>query len=205
MTPGAFQALRRIMDDYSGTTRFIIVCNNSTKIIEPIQSRCAILRFSKVDDAQLRLRIRQVCDTAGVEYDVGGLEALACVADGDVRSAINSLASIVPGFHRLTSENVYKTCRSPQPEKIVNIVDLLRNKGGYVEACRKLRGLCGEGYSPTDILTSFFKALAVIDVRESQRIEIAKVIGLVQNRVLSGASSYLQLAAMLWSIAETFD
>ncbi|CAM9103016.1 unnamed protein product, partial [Ectocarpus sp. 4 AP-2014] len=208
MTPGAFQALRRIMDVYSSTTRFIIVCNNSTKIIEPIQSRCAILRFSKVDDAQLRLRIRQVCDMAGVEYDPGGIGALACVADGDVRSAINSLASIVSGFRRLTSENVYRTCRSPQPAKIVDIVDLLRNKGGYVEACRKLRGLCGEGgegYSPTDILSSFFKALSVIDVRESQRIEIAKVIGLVQNRVLSGASSYLQLAAMLWSIAETFD
>ncbi|CAN0576051.1 unnamed protein product, partial [Ectocarpus sp. 12 AP-2014] len=182
--------------------------NDSTKIIEPIQSRCAILRFSKVDDAQLCLRIRQVCDMAGVEYDLGGIEALACVADGDVRSAINSLGSIASGFCKLTSENVYKTCRSPQPAKIVDIFDLLVNKADYVEACRKLKGLCGEGgegYSPTDILSSFFKALSVIDVPETQRIEIAKVIGLVQNRVLRGASTYLQLAAMLWSIAQTFD
>lgn len=205
MTSGAFQALRRIMDVYSRTTRFIIVCNNSTKIIEPIQSRCAILRFSKVDDAQLRLRIRQVCDMAGVEYDLDGIGALACVADGDVRSAINSLGSIVSGFRTITSENVYKTCDSPQPAKIVNIVDLLKNKRDYVEACRRLQELCGEGYAPTDILSSFFKALSVIDVRESQRIEMAKVIGLVQTRVLSGASTYLQLAAMLWSIAKTFE
>ncbi|CAM9102589.1 unnamed protein product [Ectocarpus sp. 8 AP-2014] len=205
MTSGAFQALRRSMDVHSKSTRFIIVCNNSTKIIEPIQSRCAILRFSKVDDAQLRLRIRQVCDMAGVEYDLDGIGALACVADGDVRSAINSLGSIVSGFRKVTEENVYKTCKSPQPENIVSMVDLLKNKGDYAEACRRLKGLCDEGYSPTDILSSFFKALAVIDVRESQRIEIAKIIGLVQTRVRSGASTYLQLAAMLWSIAKAFD
>lgn len=205
MTSGAFQALRRIMEVYSSTTRFIIVCNNSTKIIEPIQSRCAILRFSKVDDAQLRLRIRTVCDMAGVEYDLDGVGALACVADGDVRSAINSLGSIVSGFRRVTSENVYKTCDSPQPAKIVNIVDLLKKKEDYVEACRRLKELCGEGYSPTDIITSFFRTLSVIDVGELQRIEIAKAIGLAQTRVLGGASTYLQLAAMLWSIAKVFS
>ena len=205
ITSGAFQALRRIMDVHSNTTRFIIVCNNSTKIIEPIQSRCAILRFSKVEDEQLRLRIRQICDMAGVEYDLEGIGALACVANGDVRTAINSLGSTISGFQKVTEENVYKTCYSPQPAKIVRIVKLLEKKEDFLEACRQLRELCGEGYSPTDIVSSFFKTLSTIDAGESQRIEIAKAIGLAQARVLSGTSTYLQLTAMLWSIAETLD
>lgn len=115
MTPGAFQALRRIMEVYSNTTRFIIVCNNSTKIIEPIQSRCAILRFSKVEDRHISARLRQICDVAGVKYEIDGIEALACVADGDVRSAINNLSSTVSAFNEVTAKSVYKTCDIPQP------------------------------------------------------------------------------------------
>lgn len=203
ITPGAFQALRRIMEVHSSTTRFIFVCNNSTKIIEPIQSRCAILRFSKVECRHLCSRVRQVCDVAGVEYDIGGIEALACVADGDVRSAINSLSSTVSGFGKVTAENIYKTCDTPQPAKIAEIIEILRNKNDFVRACRKLKNLCDEGYSPTDIVSSFFKTLSAIDVGESQRMEIAKVIGLAQTRVLRGVSTYLQLAAMLWHIAKT--
>lgn len=204
MNPGAFQALRRIMEVYSHTTRFIIVCNNSTKIIEPIQSRCAILRFSKIEDGELRLRIRQVCDMASVEYDLEGIEALACVADGDMRNAINSLASTVSGFQRVTVENVYKTCDSPQPVKIVEILALLPDKENFVVACRKLRALCDEGYPPTDILSGFFKTLPRMHLGEAQRVDIAKAIGLTQARVLRGASTYLQLVAMLWSITKTF-
>jgi len=205
MTPGAFQALRRIMEVYSKTTRFIMVCNNSTKIIEPIQSRCAILRFSKVEDGHVRSRIRQVCDIASVDYDLEGIDALARVADGDMRTAINNLSSTVSGFNRVTAENVYKTCDSPQPEKIEEIIELLGKEQGFVRACRNLKELCDEGYSPTDILSSFFKALSIVDldVEESQRVDIAKAIGLAQARVLNGASTYLQLVAMLWNIAKT--
>lgn len=204
MTSGALQALRRIMGVYSSTTRFIIVCNNSTKIIEPIQSRCAILRFSKVEDRHLRSRVRQVCDMAGVEYELGGIEALTCVADGDVRRAINSLSSTVSGFRTVTAENVYKTCDNPQPAKIAEVIHILKNKTDFVRACRKLKELCDEGHSPTDVVSTFFKTVSKIDVDEEQRLEIAKAIGLTQASVFKGSSTYLQLVDMLWNIAKTF-
>ncbi|KAJ2474845.1 replication factor C subunit 4, partial [Coemansia sp. RSA 2131] len=77
MTPGAQQALRRTMEIYSNTTRFALACNLSGKIIEPIQSRCAILRFGKLQSDQVLRRLIEICRAEGVEYTPEGLEAVA--------------------------------------------------------------------------------------------------------------------------------
>lgn len=66
MTDGAQQALRRTMEIYSNTTRFALACNNSEKIIEPIQSRCCILRYNKLTDAQLLAKITEICQKESV-------------------------------------------------------------------------------------------------------------------------------------------
>jgi replication factor C subunit 2/4 len=66
MTSGAQQALRRTMELYSSTTRFALACNNSSKIIEPIQSRCAILRYGRLSDKQLAKRLMEVCEFENV-------------------------------------------------------------------------------------------------------------------------------------------
>lgn len=66
MTAGAQQALRRTMEIYSNTTRFALACNMSNKIIEPIQSRCAILRYSKLNDAEVLKRLKEICDMESV-------------------------------------------------------------------------------------------------------------------------------------------
>ena len=66
MTDGAQQALRRTMEIYSSTTRFALACNNSEKIIEPIQSRCALIRYGKLSDAQILAKLLQVCKEENV-------------------------------------------------------------------------------------------------------------------------------------------
>lgn len=66
MTGGAQQALRRTMEIYSNTTRFALACNQSNKIIEPIQSRCAVLRYARLSDSQILKRLVEICDAENV-------------------------------------------------------------------------------------------------------------------------------------------
>lgn len=79
------------MEIYSKTTRFALACNNSEKIIEPIQSRCAVLRYSKLSDAQVLARLLDVVKAEKVDYSNDGLEALLFTAQGDMRQALNNL------------------------------------------------------------------------------------------------------------------
>eukprot|EP01041_Mallomonas_annulata_P010570 gene10570-22060_t len=108
MTAAAQQALRRTMEIYSSTTRFALACNNSTKIIEPIQSRCAVLRYTRLSDAEVLLRLQQVCAAENVSFEMNGLEALIFTAEGDMRNALNGLQSTVSGFGHVTAETVFK-------------------------------------------------------------------------------------------------
>lgn len=91
MTAAAQQAMRRTMEIYSNTTRFVLACNQSEKIIEPIQSRCAIVRFTRLSDEQITARLKHVVDSEAVAYSPDGLAAIVFTADGDMRQAINNL------------------------------------------------------------------------------------------------------------------
>jgi len=118
MTSGAQQALRRTMEIYSTTTRFAFACNQSNKIIEPLQSRCAILRYSRLTDAQVVKRLKQVCEAEKVEHSEDGLAALVFSAEGDMRQAINNLQSTWSGFGFVSGDNVFRVVDSPHPIKV---------------------------------------------------------------------------------------
>lgn len=118
MTSGAQQALRRTMEIYSSTTRFAFACNQSNKIIEPLQSRCAILRYARLTDAQIVKRLKQVCDAEKVEHTEDGLAALVFSAEGDMRQALNNLQSTWSGFGLVSGDNVFRVVDSPHPIKV---------------------------------------------------------------------------------------
>jgi replication factor C subunit 2/4 len=118
MTPGAQQALRRTMEIYSSTTRFAFACNQSNKIIEPLQSRCAILRYARLTDAQVVSRISQICESEKVQFSEDGIAALVFSAEGDMRQAINNLQSTWAGFGFVSGDNVFRVVDSPHPIKV---------------------------------------------------------------------------------------
>ena len=80
-----------IISDHSDTTRFVFSCNDSSKLIEPIQSRCAVLRFSRLSDEEVARYLGRIVAAEKVDIDPSGLETLVFIAEGDLRNAINNL------------------------------------------------------------------------------------------------------------------
>ena len=114
MTSHAQQALRCIMEEYSKTTRFAFACNISNKIIEAIQSRCAIIRYSRLTSEEIYSRLNTIAEAEDVTITDNGMQALIFTADGDMRQAINNMQSTHSGFGVITPENVYKVDSSIQ-------------------------------------------------------------------------------------------
>eukprot|EP00039_Didymoeca_costata_P015710 m.271426 g.271426 ORF g.271426 m.271426 type:complete len:358 (+) comp16269_c0_seq9:113-1186(+) len=199
MTSSAQQALRRTIEIYSNTTRFALACNMSEKIIEAIQSRCAILRYSKLTDAQLLERLQQVIEAEKVPFVDEGLEALIFTAQGDMRQALNNLQATVAGFGIVTSENVFKVCDQPHPHIVRNMISACL-AADVDAAYQAMEGLHGLGYSPEDIITTVFR---VVKGFESQsmvewiRLEFIKEIGYTHVKILNGIDSFIQLTGLV--------
>lgn len=196
MTEGAQQALRRTMEIYSKTTRFALACNTSDKIIEPIQSRCAVVRFSRLSDAQVLAKLLDICKQEDVSYAEDGLEALVFTAQGDMRQAINNLQSTFVGFSHVNSENVFKVCDEPHP---LLIKDMLQHcvEGELDEAYKIMLHLWKLGYAAEDIISNVFRVCKSHTMPEYLKLEFIKEIGYTQMRTLQGVQSLLQMAGLL--------
>eukprot|EP00891_Asterochloris_glomerata_P001125 jgi/Astpho2/1125/Aster-07674 len=201
MTSGAQQALRRTMEIYSNTTRFALACNTSTKIIEPIQSRCAIVRYTRLSDMEVTSRLLHVMQVEKVAYQNEGLEAIVFTADGDMRQALNNLQATVSGFSYVTQANVFKVCDQPHPLKIAKVVrdclqvDLVGANDGMTE-------LWNLGYSATDIITTLFRVVRNLDMQEYLKLEYIKEVGFCHMRIVEGVNSRLQLSGLLAKLCQ---
>ncbi|KAG9232465.1 P-loop containing nucleoside triphosphate hydrolase protein [Amylocarpus encephaloides] len=197
MTSGAQQALRRTMEIYSATTRFAFACNQSNKIIEPLQSRCAILRYSRLTDAQVVKRILQIIEAEKVEYSEDGLAALVFTAEGDMRQAINNLQSTWAGFGFLSGDNVFKVVDSPHPIKIQAMLKAC-HEGKVDAALETLKELWDLGYSSHDIISTMFRVTKTIPtLSEHAKLEFIKEIGFTHMKILEGVQTLLQLSGCI--------
>nr|XP_039258022.1 LOW QUALITY PROTEIN: replication factor C subunit 2-like [Styela clava] len=196
MTSGAQQALRRTMEIYSKTTRFALACNQSDKIIEPIQSRCAVLRYTKLTDAQILSRLMEVIEKEKVEYTDDGLEAIIFTSQGDMRQALNNLQSTHQGFGIVNGANVFKVCDEPHPLLIKNMLDYCI-VGNLDEAYKIIHHFWSMGYSAEDIITNIFRVTKTHQMAEYLKLEYIKEIGLLHMKIIEGVNSLLQLSALL--------
>ncbi|KAJ9099823.1 replication factor C subunit 4 [Naganishia friedmannii] len=197
MTTGAQQALRRTMEIYSNTTRFALACNLSNKIIEPIQSRCAILRYAKLRDAEVLKRLLEICKLEDVPYSDEGLSALIFTSEGDMRQAINNLQSTFSGFNFVSPDNVFKVCDQPHPVIVKKMLGACQ-KGDVDTALDGLRGLWDQGYSAVDIVVTIFRVSKTMDeLPEYTKLEFIREIGWTHMRILEGVGTLVQLGAMV--------
>ncbi|KAJ8294599.1 Replication factor C subunit 4 [Rhodotorula toruloides] len=197
MTTGAQQALRRTMELYSNTTRFALACNQSNKIIEPIQSRCAILRYARLSDKELLKRLKEICEIEKVPHNEQGLTALIFTSEGDMRQAINNLQSTFSGFGFVGADEVFKVCDQPHPVRVQQLVSACV-KGDVDKAMDGLGELWSQGYAAVDVVSTLFRVVKGMEqLSEYVRLEFIREIGFTHMRILEGVATVVQLGGLI--------
>lgn len=200
LTSDAQHALRRTMEKFSATTRFALSCNYSSKIIEPIQSRCAVFRFSRLSEEELRLIIERVAQGEGLKLDKAAEDAVLYVSDGDGRKAINVLQGACALNPHVTADEVYRVSSRARPAEVDEMVRLAW-QGKFTEARKKLDHLFVQyGMNGEDIITQIYREIANLDVPEATKVELIDKVGEYNFRLVEGAHERLQLEALLAQI-----
>ena len=196
LTPDAQNALRRTMEKYTQTCRFILSCNYSSKIIEPIQSRCSIFRFRKVSDDAISKHLEHILNIENVKFTPDGIKAVLYIAEGDMRQALNALQSAA-AIGEVDENNVFSISARAKPEDIQKIITLALN-GKFLSARNMVDSLILDfGMSGEDVLLQMNKEVINITEREDIKIRIIDFIGECNFRLIEGANERIQLGALL--------
>ncbi len=199
LTDAAQSALRRTMERYSGTCRFILSCNYSSKIIEPIQSRCSVYRFRLLPDDAIAARISYIADREGLKLQDGTLDAITYVAMGDMRRAINALQSAAVLSEVIRPETVYGLTAMARPEEIEGLIRGAMS-GDFQAALYKLRELLDRGISGDEILAQMHRLVLNMNIPVRKKVELMDRIGEADFRITEGANERIQLDALIASI-----
>lgn len=197
LTRDAQHALRRTMEKYTNTCRFVLSCNYSSKIIEPLQSRCAIFRFRPLKSEDILERLNHISRLEGLKIDADGIEAILYVAEGDLRKAINFLQSAAAFGKKIDSELIYSVVARARPLDIREIMNLAIS-GKFLESRKKLRELVIKyGMAGEDVISQLHKEVFNLDISEKQKVEMMDKIGEYDFRIKEGGNELIQLEALL--------
>jgi replication factor C small subunit len=202
MTSDAQQALRRTMERYTETCRFILIANYSGKIIEPIQSRCAPFRFSYLPRQEQDRYLEQIAETEKITLPNDGLDAIYEICSGDLRKAINSLQAAASLGKPIDSETVYSVVGRANPADVQAMIKLAMD-GSFLEARKKLREMIMKyGVSGSDIVRQIHIELFRLDIPENCKVKLAHIVGEVDFHRVEGADEEVQLSALLAKLTE---
>lgn len=203
LTPEAQQALRRTMENYTETCRFILIANYSSKIIDPIRSRCSIFHFPRLKKEDALKLLKKISNQEDVEWKEGGLETIYSITRGDLRKSINLLQSVSATDEEVTEDVVYEVSAQARPEAVEEILnDALDGK--FTEARDKLQELLLEkGISGLDIIKEVHRQVYNLDIGEERKIELIESMGEYEFRLDEGADEQIQLEALLAQFASS--
>ena len=197
LTPDAQGALRRIMEQFSETCRFILSCNYSSKIVEAIQSRCAVFRFRPLDAEKVLEKVVEVANSEGVELEQEAAQAIANVSLGDLRKAITSLQVAASLDSHVTRELIYETTATAPPEELHGFF-LACKEDGFQPARRRMKGILDRfGLAGTDLVNQLHRELGgVTFLDEVQKLAVTEAMAECDFRMVEGGGEALQLDAM---------
>jgi len=202
LTKEAQHALRRTMENYSSTCRFCLIVNYSSKIIDPIQSRCAVFRFKPLDEKEVRAIIKIIEKGEKIKVDDKAINALYEIAHGDVRKIENILQSCASVNNNITEEFVYEIASAARPKEVKEVLELAV-KGEFLSARDKLLNVMLEhGLSGLDVIKQIQKEIWNLSIDDNKKIKLIDKCGDIEFRMVEGSDEYLQLESLLANFIE---
>jgi replication factor C subunit 2/4 len=195
-----------LLDRYHKTCRFVFTCNISSKIIESIQSRCKILRYTRLNLQFIKARLTEICLMENIFYKKDGIEYLAILSNGDMRNAIKLLQSTADMNKEITFDGVANACDKPPPLLIKDILKYcIENK--LKDAIRLYMELKSKGFTGNDIITNSFSVLKLNitnDISDTNKIKLLNVISEYMFLLSKYMDTETQLMSFLIDLCKKF-
>ena len=199
LTREAQQALRRTMENFTSTCRFIMSCNYSSKIIDPIQSRCAIFRFKLLEKKDIATRIKVIAEREKLQISDETIETLYEASEGDCRRVINLLQASSSISPVITSDLVNTLISTAKPADIKIVLEYALS-GDFPKAKEKLLDvMLRESISGTDIIKSIQKEIWNLQIDDELKVRLTEKTGEVEFRMVEGSDEFIQLESLLAS------
>ncbi len=201
LTREAQQALRRTMENYTQTCRFILSANYSSKIIDPIQSRCAMFRFKPLEKKEIHSIIEKIEKDEKIKVNEKAKEALYDISEGDVRKVENILQSSAAISNNITEEIIYSMASVAKPKEVDSVLKLaLQNK--FIDARNKLMDIMlNYGLSGLDIIKQIQQEILNLDLDNENKMKLMEKCGEIEFRMTEGSDEFIQLEALLSQFA----
>ena len=199
LTKEAQQALRRTMENYTNTCRFILSCNYSSKILEPIQSRCVVFRFKLLEKKDIATIIKRIAEGENLKVTDDAIEALYEVSEGDCRKAINLLQATASISLNINAEMINIITATTKPADIKVVLDYAL-EGDFLRAREKLLDvMLKESISGTDIIKAIQKEIWTLDIDPEIKVKLTEKTGEIEFRIVEGSDEFVQLESLLAS------
>jgi len=197
LTREAQQALRRTMENYTQTCRFILSCNYSSKIIDPIQSRCTVFRFKPLPKEDIMTIIDKVAKNEGLNVDVKAKEGLFEISGGDCRKVENILQTCAALNKQVDEKLVFEMASVAKPKEVKNVLDSCVKKDFLGAKNELLKTMLGYGLSGLDIIKQIQKEIWNLEVEDKKKLEMIKECGEAEFRMIEGSDEFIQLEALV--------
>jgi len=199
LTQEAQQALRRTMENYTNTCRFIMSCNYSSKIIDPIQSRCVVFRFKLLEKKDIISVIKRITENEKLKITDDALESLYEMSEGDCRRAINLLQATASIALDINGEMVRMISSSAKPTNVKIVLDYAL-AGDFLNAREKLLDIMlKDSVSGTDIIKAIQKEVWNLQIEPQVKVKLTEKTGEAEFRIIEGSDEFVQLQALLAS------
>jgi replication factor C small subunit len=199
LTPEAQQALRRTMENYSATCRFILSCNYSSKIIDPIQSRCAIFRFKLLEKKDIEQVLRKIERGENLQIQEEAVEILYEGSEGDCRRAINLLQSTAAISPSINTDLVSTIISNVKPKDVKIVLDYALAGDFQTSREKLLNVMLKESISGQDVIKSIQKEIWNLPVEPEIKVKLTEKTGETEFRIVEGSDPFIQLQSLLAS------